>query len=149
MNKIIVMLGVVILIALGGVLLLGNTQSNNQATTPQTQNTETPTQAVSNNQSTDSGKQSSVKAFAIESIGLDFTPDTIKVNLGDTVRVTYRNTTGKHDWTLDEFDAKTQLLDAGQEETVEFVADKAGSFEFYCSVPGHREAGMKGTLIVE
>jgi mono/diheme cytochrome c family protein len=25
----------------------------------------------------------------------------------------------------------------------------AGKFEFYCSVPGHKEAGMKGTLTVE
>ena len=26
---------------------------------------------------------------------------------------------------------------------------KAGSYEFYCSVPGHEQAGMKGTLKVE
>ncbi|MFN2312139.1 MAG: plastocyanin/azurin family copper-binding protein, partial [Spirochaetia bacterium] len=33
-------------------------------------------------------------------------------------------------------------------QTVEFVADRAGSFEFYCSVPGHRQAGMYGTFVV-
>ncbi len=26
---------------------------------------------------------------------------------------------------------------------------KAGSYEFYCSVPGHEQAGMKGTLNVK
>jgi uncharacterized cupredoxin-like copper-binding protein len=26
---------------------------------------------------------------------------------------------------------------------------KAGTYEFYCPVPGHKEAGMKGTLTVE
>jgi uncharacterized cupredoxin-like copper-binding protein len=26
---------------------------------------------------------------------------------------------------------------------------KAGSYEFYCSVPGHEQAGMKGTLTVK
>lgn len=150
MNKIIVILGVVILIGVGGVLLLGNTQNSNQPTTQPKQDTEFPTEGVSNNQSTDSEKQSrNVKEFTIESKGLSFTPDEIKVNVGDAVRVTYKNTMGTHDWTIDEFNAKTKLLDAGQEEAVEFVADKTGSFEFYCSVPGHREAGMKGTLIVE
>ena len=28
------------------------------------------------------------------------------------------------------------------------VFDKPGEFEFSCDLPGHREAGMKGTLIV-
>ncbi len=30
-----------------------------------------------------------------------------------------------------------------------FQATEAGQYEFYCSVPGHREAGMVGTIIIE
>jgi plastocyanin len=26
---------------------------------------------------------------------------------------------------------------------------KAGTYKFYCSVPGHRAAGMEGTLVVK
>ena len=29
-----------------------------------------------------------------------------------------------------------------------FVTLKAGKYNFYCSVPGHEDAGMRGTLIV-
>ena len=32
--------------------------------------------------------------------------------------------------------------------TTMFVTLKAGKYNFYCSVPGHEDAGMNGTLIV-
>ncbi len=73
----------------------------------------------------------------------------IRVKKGDKVRVTFKNEEGFHDWVLDEFNAKTKQISAGQEEVVEFTADKTGTFEYYCSVGKHRENGMVGTLIVE
>jgi uncharacterized cupredoxin-like copper-binding protein len=36
----------------------------------------------------------------------------------------------------------------GNEGFVEFTATKTGEYEFYCSVPGHKEAGMIGILKV-
>ena len=89
-----------------------------------------------------------VKEIEVRSEGLTFIPAEIRVNRGDTVRITYVNTRGTHDWTLDEFDAATSRISAGESETIEFVADEAGEFEFYCSVPGHRARGMYGRFIV-
>jgi uncharacterized cupredoxin-like copper-binding protein len=37
----------------------------------------------------------------------------------------------------------------GQRSTVTFTATRRGRFDLICLVPGHREAGMTGTLIVE
>lgn len=38
---------------------------------------------------------------------------------------------------------------AGETKTLTFNSGAAGEYEFYCSIPGHREAGMVGKLIVE
>lgn len=42
-----------------------------------------------------------------------------------------------------------KIIEGGQEDVIEFTPDKAGSFEYYCSVGKHREMGMKGMLTVE
>lgn len=89
------------------------------------------------------------KSFTVTGDNFKFDLAEMRVKKGDTVRVTFKNAEGFHDWKLDEFGAATQKLQAAQEETIEFVADKAGTFEYYCSVGKHRTMGMKGNLIVE
>ncbi len=92
---------------------------------------------------------SSVVGVNVESKGLVFNPGEIRVKQGQTVKINYTNTMGNHDWVVDEFNARTPVIGVGETASVTFVADKTGIFEFYCSVPGHRQAGMKGNLIVE
>ena len=89
-----------------------------------------------------------VKEIVIENDGLSYVIEEIRVNEGDRIRLTYVNTGGFHDWVLDEFDAATQQIPAGQEDTIEFVADEAGEYEFYCSVGNHRARGMLGSVVV-
>jgi len=56
-----------------------------------------------------------------------------------------------HDVAFESSDGKlvgeTKLIeDSSDTTTLDF---KPGTYTFYCSVPGHREAGMEGTLIVK
>lgn len=80
--------------------------------------------------------------------GAWFSLKEMKVKQGDIVRVKVTNTKGTHDWVLDEFGIK-QETPANEEVVIEFVADKAGTYEYYCSKPGHRARGQWGKLIVE
>ena len=72
------------------------------------------------------------------------------VNLGDTVRITVINGDPTlHDLKIDEFGVYTgEMVEDEQTVTVEFVADQPGNFDYYCSIPGHREIGMEGLLRV-
>ena len=56
-----------------------------------------------------------------------------------------------HDVVIEDSSGKevgaTELIADGSDSTT--VTLKPGSYTFFCSVPGHREAGMEGTLTVE
>jgi len=92
-----------------------------------------------------------VKSFTVEGKNFSFSPSTLTVNKGDTVKITFNNTGSyPHNWGVDEFTgARTQIVQPGQSDTIQFVADKAGSFEFYCSVANHKAMGMVGNLTVK
>lgn len=78
-----------------------------------------------------------------------FSPNKITVKKGQTVKINFTSKQGFHDWVVDEFDAHTEQINAPNSSSVTFVANKAGEFEFYCSVGQHRQLGMVGTLVVE
>lgn len=89
------------------------------------------------------------RTFNVKGLNFSFDTKEISVNKGDTVVINFTNTEGFHDWVIDEFKARTKQIGEGKSETITFVADKAGTFEYYCSVGKHRAMGMKGNLIVK
>lgn len=71
----------------------------------------------------------------------------ITVKKGDKVKINMTVTAGTHDFNIDEYEIhKTTPLD--EQVTIEFTADKAGTFVYYCSTPGHRTNGHWGILNV-
>jgi nitrite reductase (NO-forming) len=75
---------------------------------------------------------------------------TLTANPGDVVEITLVNADGiLHDLTIDEFDVQTpQIGQPGQLAVVTFTVEEEGEYVYYCSMPGHRQAGMWGTLRV-
>lgn len=78
-------------------------------------------------------------------------PD-LTVQPGDVVHVTLVNGDGMpHDLLLPDFDVKTSYVSkiGEQTEVIFQVGDmQPGTYVYYCTVPGHRQAGQEGKLIV-
>lgn len=90
-----------------------------------------------------------VKEVTVTGVNFSFSPKEIKAKKGDTIKLIFKNSEGIHDFVIDEFEVATNQIGAEEEEEVEFVVDKTGTFEYYCSVGQHRKNGMVGKLIVE
>lgn len=90
------------------------------------------------------------KNFTLDSFEFGYDQKSITVKKGDTVTITLTNSGNMpHDWIIDEFAVQTKQITNGQTDSVTFVADKAGTYEYYCSVGKHRQNGMVGKLVVE
>lgn len=101
-------------------------------------------------ESPDEGPSADVDVVVeLTAVNYAFSEETIVVQKGQRVRIELISEQGNHDWVVDEFDAATAIVGSGGNTSVEFVADQAGQFEYYCSVGSHRAQGMVGTLIVE
>lgn len=91
----------------------------------------------------------SIKEFTMTARQWKFDPETITVNEGDTVKLQITSVDVTHGFALSEFGIN-EFLEPGKTVNIEFIADKKGTFTFFCSVfcgSGHSE--MKGTLIVK
>ncbi|MGH6794488.1 MAG: multicopper oxidase domain-containing protein, partial [Methylocella sp.] len=73
------------------------------------------------------------------------------VHEGDIVQITLINGEGaEHDIVLPDVHARShRVIDRGASSTLVFHAEDIGTFAYFCSVPGHREAGMEGLVKVE
>ncbi len=119
-----------------------------------------------------SGNGSGTQVVSVTAVDMAFDPTTIEVTAGMPVRLTLMNEgTLEHDFSIMEIPLETMGATAvsmehdmadmsvepelhmaaamGTSNMMEFTPTSPGTYEFFCTVPGHREAGMRGELVVE
>ena len=90
-----------------------------------------------------------VREIAMTAKKYEFSPSEIRAHPGETVRLVITALDRKHGFKLDAFGIDRQLP-KGEAVTIEFTADRAGTFPFKCSkFCGFGHGKMKGGLIVE
>lgn len=135
-------IGLFLALAIGAFVFLGRPKTAN-VTNENIAPTGTPAVA-------DETTQGEPTQLQVEASEYSFNPDTITLSKGKKVLLTFRNT-GKfpHNLNIPELRVATKTVSAGQSDTVEFVADKVGVYSFYCSIGGHKDLGMEGSLEVK
>ncbi len=84
--------------------------------------------------------------FTVESYDIYFEPTEIDVPSDTEVTILLPNLgAAPHNFSIDALDISVDIA-PGETKEVTFTAPE-GEYEYYCNVPGHREAGMVGTLI--
>jgi uncharacterized cupredoxin-like copper-binding protein len=86
---------------------------------------------------------------------LKFTPPTIQAKVGQPIKIVLENKGAiEHDIAFPTLKADQPgaslkaLAKPGQTATLEFTPTAKGSYEYICTIPGHKEAGMKGKINV-
>jgi|SRR5579859_1063795 len=122
--------------------------------------------------------RANLQTITVEAQGMHYQPAQLEVTAGQPVEITFNNRDSvDHDFSVMEFPlvngtpvaagspvpghdmggmsgmgdvpALHMAAAMGTTSTLEFTASKPGPYQFYCTVPGHKEAGMVGTLVVK
>jgi len=99
---------------------------------------------------------------------LKYNPATIELAAGEPVHLVLKNEGAlEHDFTIEQIDIKmdqpaesshmTTGMHAdlhvhtmpGETSEMTFTPEKSGTYTFFCTVPGHKEGGMTGSLTVK
>ena len=142
------------LIILTGLTLIGCSEQESEATlrVPASGNENIDEMVVQDDQGNVVGDldegSNNAKDFVIKAKQWEFKPSVITVNEGDMVRLLITSEDVTHGFRLPEFGV-SEILKSGQTVNIEFIADKKGTFSFFCTVScGAGHFDMKGTLIV-
>ncbi len=89
--------------------------------------------------------------ITIEMSEYKYNPATITVSPGASVTVTLKNVgTLQHDYHIDVINQTSPMVDPGKSIDWTFTApSQAGTYDTWCTVPGHKELGMVGKLEVK
>lgn len=95
---------------------------------------------------------SSTSSATITVIGNEFafSPSKITLTKGTAVTIVFKNQGHyPHNFTVAELGVKTATIQPGETTSVTFTPDKTGTFTYECTVPGHADRGMTGSLTVQ
>jgi len=87
-------------------------------------------------------------AQTVTAVDIAFQPKELTIPAGSDVPITLTNTgAAPHNFAIDALKISVDLAPGATEQTT--INAPAGTYDYYCNVPGHKEAGMVDKLTVK
>lgn len=158
MNRIfsvaLVIVGIIGLIGVAFLFLDGDSDTeeanlNNPADVPATVNPMgSPDSVEDQNQVATEADQT----YEIVMTDFSFSEEQINARPGETVTIDLSVQSGSHDFVIDEFNTRSQIIGSGQTDSITFTVPEdvapGTTYDYYCSVGNHRQLGMEGQLVI-
>lgn len=119
-----------------------------EPTDPEPVNDETEENTEQTTNETQASEPQVDRVIEVESRGLSYFPDSIDVEVGETIEFVYINTGGNHDLVIPELGIGTDQIGGGQQDSFIYTFEEAGIIEFECTVGTHAAQGMVGEIVV-
>lgn len=92
----------------------------------------------------------SINEIVLTAKDFSITPNKVNVKKGDKLKITFKNEgLFAHNFLINGLGVKIESVKSGEESSVDITANKIGEFQFECTVDGHKDLGMQGTITVE
>jgi plastocyanin len=144
MNKAVIAIIIVVVLAIGGWAIFGRGNSSNNSLYGNSTNSSTQNKQSSNNNSAPNASQSSMTG-SVNIANMAFTPSQITVAKGGTV--TWTNNDSTTHTVIDDLSnvGGPSSGDIQPGGTYSFTFTKTGSFQYHCSI----HPSMRGTIVVK
>lgn len=83
----------------------------------------------------------------VDASNFSFDPETIRIDATTEVALALHSKDGPHDFAVEGL-GRVADVGGGETDTERLRIDTPGRYTFYCTLPGHRDGGMEGTLVV-
>ena len=141
-------IGLLVVAVVGGVIYFANTK-NVKAPLESTTTSSTSSTVSSPPGAPPETTDANIKIVEVEAGSFYYKPNIIEVTKGQKIKIIMKSVSMMHDFNIDELGVKMPITKNGDTGTVEFTADKVGTFEYYCSVGQHRANGQVGSITIK
>lgn len=83
----------------------------------------------------------------VDAANFEFAPDTIRIDAREEIALALHSKDGPHDFAVDGLGLVADV-GGGETDVQRLRIDTPGRYTFFCTLPGHRDGGMEGTIVV-